>query len=140
MTLFYEYLNKKERDKWVRLLINCADWRCKWCLRFLQQLSEIFICKLFKYLFFILMLRFEWDILISSSYDGSEKCGYIMWCPSEGTSTLLKCVWLYLKVVQIQVTWTLWDSTFIKLHGVPWNCMKLIVLRKTQALYSLTGL
>ena len=43
------------------------------------------------------IVRFEWDIVLSSSYDGWDKHGYTMWCPREVTSTLLKCVWLYLK-------------------------------------------
>ena len=52
-----------------------------------------------------------------------DKRGYIMRCPREGTSTLLNWEWLYLKVVQIQETWTLWVSTF-KI----WNCMKLSLI------------
>ena len=35
-----------------------------------------------------------------------------MRCSKDGASTLLNCVWLYLMVVQIQQTWTLWVSTF----------------------------
>ena len=38
-----------------------------------------------------------------------DKCGYTKWCSRGGTSTLLNCVWLYLKVVQIQQTWTFSD-------------------------------
>ena len=54
------------------------------------------------------VVRFVWDIVLSSSYDGSDNLGYTMWCPREGSSSLLNCVWLYLKVVQIQQTWMLW--------------------------------
>ena len=65
-------------------------------------------------------VRFEWDTVLSNSYDGWDKRGYTMWFPREGTFTLLNCVWLYLKAVQIQHTWTLWVSTFkkLKLHEV----------------------
>ena len=42
------------------------------------------------------VVRFEWDIVLSSSYDGWDKGGYTTWCPRGGTSTLLNCVWSYL--------------------------------------------
>ena len=35
------------------------------------------------------VVRFEWDIVLSSLYDGWGKRGYSMWCPRKGTSTLL---------------------------------------------------
>ena len=28
-----------------------------------------------------------------------------MWCPREGTSSRLKCIWFYLEMLQIQDTW-----------------------------------
>ena len=34
------------------------------------------------------IVRFEWDIVLSSSYDGWNKHGYTMWCPREGIYTL----------------------------------------------------
>ena len=40
------------------------------------------------------IVPFEWDILLSSSYDGWHKCGYTIWCPREGTTTLINYVWL----------------------------------------------
>ena len=44
----------------------------------------------------IYIVRFESDIVLVW-----DKRGYTMWCPREGTSTLVNCVRLYLKVVQI---------------------------------------
>ena len=49
------------------------------------------------------IVRLEWDIFLSNSYDGWDKRGYTMWCHRESTSTLLNCVWLYLKVVQVEI-------------------------------------
>ena len=49
------------------------------------------------------IIRFEWDIIFTSSYDEWAKDGYTKWCPKEGTSTLLNWVSLYLKVVQIKM-------------------------------------
>ena len=40
------------------------------------------------------LVRLEWDIVLSSSYDGWNRSGYSMWCPTEGTSTHLNCVWV----------------------------------------------
>ena len=34
MLVFYKHLNIEERDNWIRLLKNCTNWRCKWCLYF----------------------------------------------------------------------------------------------------------
>ena len=34
------------------------------------------------------LVRIEWDIVLSSSYDGWDKRGYTMYCPWEGTATL----------------------------------------------------
>ena len=122
----------EEKDEWIRLLNKLSWLKMQVMLTFFAVTNLIFICKLSKHFFFISMLRFEWYILymnnmndISSSYDWCDKCWFIMWCSREGASTLLNCVWLYLKVVQIQQTWTLWVSTFKS-----WNYMKLNLLRK----------
>ena len=50
------------------------------------------------------IVRFDCDIVLSSSNDGSDKRGYTMWCQREGTFSLLNCIWLHLKVVQIHQT------------------------------------
>ena len=76
------------------------------------------------------IVRFEWDAVVSSSSDGSYERGYTMWCSREGTSAFLNFIWLYLKVVQIQKTWKLLETTFKN-----WNCMRLNLLRKNQALH-----
>ena len=49
------------------------------------------------------IIRFEWGIIFTSSYDEWAKDGHTKWCPREGTSTLLNWVSLYLKVVQIKM-------------------------------------
>ena len=33
------------------------------------------------------IVRLEWDIVLSSSYDGSDQCEYTMWQPREGNSS-----------------------------------------------------
>ena len=38
------------------------------------------------------IVRFEWDIVLSSSYDGWDKRGYTMWCPREGNFPFLNCL------------------------------------------------
>ena len=47
------------------------------------------ILSLFQCLYIV---RSDWDIVLSSSYDEWNKRGYTMWCPREGTSTLLNFV------------------------------------------------
>ena len=96
MSVFlWTFENKRKRDEWIRLLGKLCWLKIQVLLK-LSAIFEIFISVLVYYI-----VRFEWDIVFSSSYDGWDKRGYTMWCPREGTSTLLICVWLYLKVVQI---------------------------------------
>ena len=106
--------------KWVALIEDAND-AYVFCNSYLKYSFVTFlsICSSFQCFYIV---RFEWDIVLSSSYDGWDKRGYTMWCPREGTFTLQNCVWLYLKVVQIQQIWTLWFKS--------WNCMKLNLLRK----------
>ena len=128
MPLFYEHSNIEERDNWIRLLNNWADWDA--------SDAYIFGNKYLKYLFAnflstfssfqcLNIVIFEQGIVLSNSYDGWDKRGYTIWFNREGTPTLLNCIWLYLKGVPMQHTWTLWVSTFKS-----WNCMKLNLLRK----------
>ena len=58
------------------------------------------------------IVKFEWDIVLSNSHDGWDKHGYTMWFPREGTSTLLNCVWLYLKLMQTEI---------LKIYGEFWK-------------------
>ena len=129
MPVFYEHSNIEERDEWIRLSDNL-----RWVNK--QVMLTFFAIPISKYSFAnflsifssfqcLYIVWFEWDIVLSSLCDVWDKRGYTMWCFREGPSTLLNCVWLYLKVVQIQQTWTLWVYTFKS-----WNYMKLNLLHK----------
>ena len=95
--------------------MNCADQRCKWCLYSFVNIhlkySFVNFLSIFFFFFFsfqcLYIHRFEWGIVLSSLCHGWDKRGYTKWCSRGSTSTLLNCVWLYLKVIQIQLTWTL---------------------------------
>ena len=129
MPVFYEHSNIEERNEWIRPLN-------KLCWLKMHVILTFYVITIWRYPFVnflsnfssfqcLYTVTFEWDIVLSSSYDGWDMRGYTMRCPREGTSNLLNCVWLFLKVVQIQQTWKLWASTFKS-----WNCMKLKLLRK----------
>ena len=68
----------------------------------IEMLFSLQIFSSFRCLF---VVRFEWDIVLSSSYDIRKAwIHHVMsW---EGTSTLLNCVWFYLKLVRIQETYS----------------------------------
>ena len=67
----------------------------------IEMLFSLQVFSSFRCLF---VVRFEWDIVLSSSYDIRKAwIHHVMsW---EGTSTLLNCVWFYLKLVRIQETY-----------------------------------
>ena len=93
--------------------MNWADRRCKWCLYSFVNIHLKYSFVNFVSIFFFFSFkclyihRFEWGIVLSSLCHGWDKRGYTKWCSRGSTSTLLNCVWLYLKVIQIQLTWTL---------------------------------
>ena len=68
-------------------------------------------------LFCLFVVRFDWDIVLSSSYDIRKAwIHHVMsW---EGTSTLLNCVWFYIKLVWIQETYPEFLVLKLKLHEV----------------------
>ena len=128
MPVFYEHSNIEERDKWIRLINKLSCLRYKHAYIFgnnYLKYSFVNFLSIFSSFQCLYIVRFEYDIILSNSYDGWDKRGYTMWLPREGTSAVLNCVWLYLKRVQIQHTWTLWVSFFKS-----WNCMKLNLPRK----------
>ena len=101
----YQHSNIEEKEEWIGLL-NKLPW-----LK-MQVMLTFFGITIWKYLFVnflsifsllqcLYIVRFGWDIVLSSSHDGWDKRGYTIWYPGEGTSTLLNSVWLYLKVVKI---------------------------------------
>ena len=129
MSFFYEHSNIEERDKLIRLLNKLRWWKMKVMLTFfamtIWKYSFVNFLSIFSSFQCLYLVRFEWDIVLSSSYHACDEGGYIMLCPREDTSTLLNCFWLYLKVVQIQQTCTLWVSTFKS-----WNRVNLNLLHK----------
>ena len=92
MLYYYEHLNIEERED-ASDAYGFSNKYLKYSLVSFLSIFPSFRC--------LYIVRCEWDIVLSSSYDGWDKRGYIMWYPREGTSTLLNCVWLYLKMVQI---------------------------------------
>ena len=75
-------------------------------------------------LFCLFAVRFEWDIVLSSSYDIRKAwIHHVMsW---EGTSTLLNCVWFYIKLVWIQETYPEFLVLKVKLHEVKFTTLNL---------------
>ena len=92
----FEYRRKLRVNKAIKqtALIEDASDTYVFCNNYLK----------YSFLMLVYIVRFGWDIALSSSYDGWDKHGYTMWCHRDGTSTLLNCVWLCLKVVQIERT------------------------------------
>ena len=119
----FEYRKKRRVNKAIKIIVLIED--ASDANFFPITFENIYFQSIFSSFQCLYIVRYEWDIVISNSYDGWDERGYTIWCLRQGTSTLLNCVWLYLKVVQIQQTWTVWVSTF---RG--WNCIKLNLLRK----------
>ena len=85
----FEYQRKRRVNKAIKEIALTLDASDAYIFR--NNYLKKFIFKLPKYFFFISILvyfRIEWDIVLSSSYDGWDKLGYTMCCPCEGTTTL----------------------------------------------------
>ena len=135
MPVCYEYSNIEWKAslfffEWIRLLKD-GRWKIEdvsdvsvFSNNYLKYsiVNFLSILSLFQCLYIV---RFKWDIVLSSSYEGSDNRWYTMWCLREGTSTHLNCVWLYQRWGKFCRLWTLWVSTFKS-----WNCITLNLLCK----------
>ena len=76
--------------KWIALSEDPSD-ASVFCNNYLKY-SFVNFLGIFSSFKCLHIVRFEWDIVLSSSYKGWHKCEYTMWCHGKGTSTLLYCV------------------------------------------------
>ena len=76
----YKQSNKEERKGQIRLL-NKFHWLKMQVMFtfFAIAIWNIYFKKFFSSFQCLYIVRFEWDIVLSSSYDGSDKRGYTMW-------------------------------------------------------------
>ena len=91
MPVFCEHSDIEEQDEWIRLLNKMRLLKMQVMLMFFAitvwKYSFVNFLSIFYSFQCLYIVRFEWDIVLSSSYDGWDKRGYTILCPREGTSS-----------------------------------------------------
>ena len=76
----YKQSNKEERKGQIRLLNNLRWLKMQVMFTFFAiTIWNIYFESIFSSFQCLYIVRFEWDIVLSSSHDGSDKRGYTMW-------------------------------------------------------------
>ena len=90
MPVSCEHSDIEEQDEWIRLLNKMRLLKMQVMLMFFAitvlKYSFVNFLSIFYSFQCLYIVTFEWDIVLSSSYDGWDKRGYTILCPREGTS------------------------------------------------------